>query len=579
MRSTTSRLGPIVALALAACGASVREGGDGDGGDAGGDPATLELAPAQAAVTVVDGVAPTIAYRATLVSADGARTDVTDATTFTVDDGLGEFHGAALTAAGRRAGPGTVTATTRGLTATAALEVSVRLHRVDPSVPSYAPALFASAAEDPQRAPSLVYPVTGTIVPPSLGVLDVHWTDAHGSDLFEIAVRSPYVELATYSRVTSPASFVQLRAADWQLVGPSHRGGEVTITVRGVDSRAATPSAGTSAPVTLAITSEDVRGGLYYWAASVSGLYRHDFGDPEHAAERYLGPDESGGRCVGCHALSRDGTKLAVTYSGNDGASTILDVATRTPMLPDDGTALRSNFTSFFPDGRSFIGTYQGALTWRDSATGAVRATLDTIGKAVHPDVSPLGDRVVWVSYTDGSDVFAAGPSELFEQRVVGSGFGPPERLLSSPGAGLRYCYPTFSPDGAWILYDVVEGDCYDADRAQLWVVRADGAQPPRRLTAADVTTGLTNSWARWAPFAQTTGPDREPVFWFTISSKRGFGVRAGPGRPQLWMAPFFPDRAAAGADPSGPMFWLPFQDLATSNHIAQWTTQIVPVN
>lgn len=577
MRSTTGRLGTLV-LVLTACGARVDRGGDDHDGGA-PDGATLEVAPAHAALTVTDGVAPTVPYTATLVRADGTRTDVTAATQFAVDDGLGAFAGATLTAAGLRAGRGTITATTSGLTASAEVEVSVHQHRIDPSVPGYAPALFASAAEDPQRAPSLVYPVTGTIVPPNLGVLDVHWSDSHGNDLFEIAVRSPYVELDTYSRVTSPANFVQLRAADWQLIGPSHRGADVTITVRGIDSRAATPAAGTSAPVTLAITSEDVRGGIYYWAASAQGLYRHDFADAEHAAERYLGPSDDGGRCVGCHALSRDGTRIAVTYGGGDGPSTILDVASRAAMLPDDGTALRSNFTSFFPDGQSFVATYQGALTWRDTATGAVRATLDTLGKAVHPDVSPQGDRIVWVRYTDGSDVFPSGPSEMFVQRFTGSGFDPPERLLSSPGAGLRYCYPTFSPDGAWILYDVVDGDCYDDDHAQLWVVRADGAQPPRRLTSADVTAGLTNSWARWAPFAQSTGPDHEPVFWFTISSKRAFGVRAGAGRPQLWMAPFFPARAAAGTDPSGPMFWLPFQDLATSNHIAQWTTQIIPVN
>ena len=42
-------------------------------------------------------------------------------------------------------------------------------------------------------------------------------------------------------------------------------------------------------------------------------------------------------------------------------------------------------------------------------------------------------------------------------------------------------------------------------------------------------------------------------------------------------MAGVDPDRVAIGQDPSYPAFALPFQDISTSNHIAQWTTQVVP--
>ena len=33
---------------------------------------------------------------------------------------------------------------------------------------------------------------------------------------------------------------------------------------------------------------------------------------------------------------------------------------------------------------------------------------------------------------------------------------------------------------------------------------------------------------------------------------------------------------AAAGMDPSGPAFRMPFQLLTSANHIAQWTQQVV---
>jgi hypothetical protein len=65
-------------------------------------------------------------------------------------------------------------------------------------------------------------------------------------------------------------------------------------------------------------------------------------------------------------------------------------------------------------------------------------------------------------------------------------------------------------------------------------------------------------------------------MFYLTFSSKRAFGVRLAGGRPQIWMTPVFPARAAAGGDPSGKAFRVPFQDLATSNHIAQWTQAVV---
>jgi hypothetical protein len=80
-------------------------------------------------------------------------------------------------------------------------------------------------------------------------------------------------------------------------------------------------------------------------------------------------------------------------------------------------------------------------------------------------------------------------------------------------------------------------------------------------------------------PFGQTFGSNSEPLFYLTFSSQRQFGVRAASGSyPQIWMTPFFPDKALAGMDPSGPAFRLPFQDLSSENHIAQWTTSVVVI-
>jgi len=137
--------------------------------------------------------------------------------------------------------------------------------------------------------------------------------------------------------------------------------------------------------------------------------------------------------------------------------------------------------------------------------------------------------------------------------------------------------YPSFSPDGEWIVFTRTTNYSYNDATAETWLVKADGTQPPIQLAAADLTGNLTNSWARWVPFAQTFGPDNQKLFYLTFSSQRPFGVRIpGGGRPQIWMTPVFPARAAAGQDPSGNAFRVPFQDVNTANHIAQWTQAVV---
>ncbi len=66
-------------------------------------------------------------------------------------------------------------------------------------------------------------------------------------------------------------------------------------------------------------------------------------------------------------------------------------------------------------------------------------------------------------------------------------------------------------------------------------------------------------------------------MYWVTVSSTRDFGVRlVGTHRPQIWMTPFFPNAASAATDPSAAAFRLPFQNIDSNNHIAQWTEQIV---
>ena len=89
-------------------------------------------------------------------------------------------------------------------------------------------------------------------------------------------------------------------------------------------------------------------------------------------------------------------------------------------------------------------------------------------------------------------------------------------------------------------------------------------------------------------------------LLWFTFSSTRDYGVRVlnhkngmyqcypadaaeTPGAahrqpfgpecqvPQLWMAPITLSEAQGNIDPSGVAFWIPYQQITTHNHTAQW--------
>jgi hypothetical protein len=93
------------------------------------------------------------------------------------------------------------------------------------------------------------------------------------------------------------------------------------------------------------------------------------------------------------------------------------------------------------------------------------------------------------------------------------------------------------------------------------------------------------NTFARSAPFASTT-QNGDKLFWFTVASQRRAGVRkyfpnaSVVGDPStqtlLWMFALDATKVLAGEDGSYPGFFLPFQDMTSSNHMASWAQKYV---
>jgi hypothetical protein len=215
---------------------------------------------------------------------------------------------------------------------------------------------------------------------------------------------------------------------------------------------------GTSATFSMAFSKDPLRGGLYYWTTTQgTGIMRWDFGDTtKTVAERFIGTQFTGGTCVGCHALSRDGTKIIASAGGqNDGRLLLFDVARDAPMVPFP-LVQHSQFESRNPMGTVFVGIYtddrkmgSSNLLVFDGMTGVKTGEIDLGGaRGDHPDWSKDGNRIVFTSvdtmgsYTDPAAwdwrdrVHRRRRSRMDRAEVAGGGGQRPEPLLPRHRAG-----------------------------------------------------------------------------------------------------------------------------------------------
>lgn len=475
----------------------------------------------------------------------------------------------------RHGGVTRVLAELQGTTGAAQLTVFYTKHFFGPKAPPDAATKFGGATVA-GRAPKILYPHDGTLFPPNLGKLEIQWAKGSGNDLFEVQISSKVLDLRLY---TVEDAF-ELDAAAWQAMALGNRESEVTVVVRGT-AVGNTAQKGVSPNIKLGFSGANVKGGLYYWVVSQSdGIYRYNFDTPTAPAEPYY-TAEHANDCIGCHAVSRGGDKVAFTKSGGNGNTAILDTQTRVPIID---SKYRGNIQTFSPAGTEVIVAHMGALTRRSVATGDEVETLPTgPGKATHPDWSADGTAVTFVRVADADytdDVhFTNGSVMVITQE--GSSWSAPQELVKG-GGGVNNYYPTFSPEGDWILFNRSTGDSYSDEDANLYIVKPSGGAP---IALARLNgTKLSNSWPRWSPFIQAH--KGATIYWLTFSSVRDYGIKLLNSGitvyedkvPQIWMAAFDLELAAAGKDPTTAPFWLPFQDIADHNHIAQWTEKVVSI-
>ena len=437
---------------------------------------------------------------------------------------------------------------------------------------------------------SVVYPPSGVMLPPNPNSIEFHVIPGAGQTLFRFTFHAPTTTLVVYTTCTAVGAgcIYTPDPTFWSNLVQYARGtAPVTWTVEGVNSSTLGSPIGSSPVQQLSFSEQDLRGGLYYWNTGGS-LERFDYGYPMAPRQTYLSPSSVGAICVGCHVISRQGNQIVVGKNAPlpTAAYDVRAVPTKTVLNSMTGPLSgSSNFFSFSPDEAHLLTSTGSTISWLRLLSG--QSTQVTSNGSM-PDWAPDGRRMVFAkpgfSIPFGGSIGVSSAS-LQTMRFNGTGFDPPQQLIGA--GGQNNYYPTYSPDNAWVLFNKSPSNKDSASNAnidqndggipdgELWAVNANGGTPIRLANATN--PGFT-SWPKWAPVRHDYFGGQ--VLWFTFSSGRAYGLRLGQHQQvQLWMVAFDPARAAAGMDPTFPAFWLPFQELSSSNHIGQWSTEVPRMN
>jgi hypothetical protein len=506
----------------------------GGGGDAGGQPqdagiaqggtlSGVHIVPANDTITVAAGSTGSVTYKVMgIVDDAGAEQDVTDRFVFYVPSGylIGDFpangaptlttllpttptdppqQGGFVTIQAQAENPGN-----QLLTVTTGLTVILTAQLLDPNpsdlaIPQNPETLFGGpdgGTVDPTRAPVLAYPNNGTMLPPNLQQLEVHWTPgpANNTTLYRVEFSSAVADIVYFVRcgVVSNGALVpgacalQLDTTGYGYLAASNAGtGNVALTVSGTDDTGT--SYGTSATFNVQFAQEPVNGGVYYWDVTDRQIMNFQFGSVGVSPQIWIAPGDYGtdGTCIGCHTLSPDGTKIAASMGGqSDGRIIYLNNLASVPVPPPpartDPTYLtlgtdagvdRANhiqFASFDPMGDQFVAVYgdtggtiaQDSLYFHDGTTGLINtaATVPLTFEPDHPNWSPDGTMIAMThvgTHNTSQREYSGGIDVATWSTGSGGTLGTPVVVMPSLQPGMNQFNPNFVPDSSFLLYSV----------------------------------------------------------------------------------------------------------------------------
>ncbi len=488
---------------------------------------------------------------------------------------------------------------------------------------------------DPAAAPTVAYPLAHALFPANLAPVEIHLKKTVATQsIARVNFHVQGFDLNFYDTCVAaeqdPMGCVLTIPADvCNTLGNANYFGALTTTIRLAD--AAGTNLGETTLNDVSWTYNRLSGGLYYWTTSSTGasqteIRRYNFADAGGKPETYwaqnpdspmltgsnVPADQAGPHaCMGCHAISRDGSKIALSFGGSlPAAFELIDVASKAPIAARlDTTTGYASMTTFSPDNTRLINEYHGKLLLRSADASLTDVSelfaSDTTEPKSHPFWSPTGDSIAFVSFDFTASAAVPAPTgDLVENSQIwiapsdGQTATGAAKLLVPRAAGKSSYYPAISDDGKFVVFN--QSSCsapmnigswgsdpcdgYSDLSARLMVVPADGSGPPVDLTVANGEGNLTNSWPRWSPDHGEF--NKQQIYWVAFASRRAYGLRlqgASDTEPQLWFAAV---RATPGQalelDPSFAPVWLPSQDddmkNPTGNHTPQWVEKFVKI-
>lgn len=456
---------------------------------------------------------------------------------------------------------------------------------VDPSAPPNPGSYFGGPGGGAK--PAFVYPLPRTMIPRNHPQMTLQWNGTSGAQAYRVFIDGPtYAQNIYVGGGACPASRCQVKIPDdrWLLLARSMAGADATLTVTA--SPGPGQQTGSSDPMPLSFSPEDVKGGLYYWSTTITGIYRVPLG--AKAAQVFINKGNEFG-CSGCHAVSRDGKKVALEFgSANGVGGGVVDGADGTKYIIRPPSAGQWNLQTFSPKGDMLLVNWQQQGRVIDSTTGKQLATFPE--RLAQPEWSPDGEHIVYVRYPSGGsgdEWLATNTGDIVIMPWNGGAWGAAQLIVpSKPGVEYHF-YPSWTPDSKWIIYNTGKVPCggfggagcntYDPANTSLWLVRAQPGATPIELKLATSQSGASTNWPRVAPFVQRGGN----LIFFTFSAKFPYGFVKTGSNPQIWMAAVDLEKAATrpGEDPSYAPFWLTFQNPTENNHLGTWTSDVACID
>ncbi len=538
-----------------------------------------------------------------------------------------------VTAPGVYGGTGTLHAIFGGLEATATLTIVVA-ERDQGTTPSGVAALLDAAgttASDPLVS-SILYPYDKTVFPLGLTAPIVMWTaptgGTHANDVYRLQLSEANYTYDGYQPTPLPATSPGAAAAQWAIdqgvwdrVTASNGGPTDPLQVVLSRYDAAAMTAAASASMAWTIAPASLRGAIYYWTASKEEQQDGGTLSTGHITRMSPGTGAqpvqlNSGRCMGCHAVSADGTTLVAAIDDPASAPAVppyvlawqapnytrpwavFDVSQATPTVGFQSTEYAADI-ALTPDGTY---TVWGAptnvagskvLSLSNTSTGAlvVDSGLDGLLGPLAGDVlsmpafSPDGRMLAAVqSPSSGDNVLPNNPKAIVYVDYTASSqtFGTTlNTVVSSTDPALTanetaLAYPSFTPDSQYVAFHAgtlatgCQNGCDDTtpDDGQLYIAPASGSGAIRLAAIDD------------PPSASDRNASVEPTFdptpaggysWVVFTSMRGWGNMGWPVatgedvtknenfKRRLWVAAV--DSTIGTVDPSHPAFYLAGQD------------------